>query len=149
MVLRLFFLGDLPDGAGRAKLGAAGALRAAVAALVGHLGLHEVLEVRRRTEHVVRALGHAKLAGRAAAVEILDALGSGGRDRDVPLGHFLVQDGGETAVHLLLLRLQRGRSHGQRGAGDERPAALGLLRFARSDRVIPNALFVIPNRRSL
>ena len=123
MVLRLLFLGDLPDGAGRAKFGAAGALRAAVAALVGHLGLHEVLEVRGGTEHVVRALGDTQLAGRATAVEVLDALGSGGRHRDVTLGHFLVQDGGEAAVHLLLLRLQCGRSHGQRGAGDERPAA--------------------------
>ena len=133
MVLRLLLLGDSLDGPGRAEFRAAGAFRAAVAALVGHLGLHQVLEVRRRTEHVVRAFGHAQLAGGAAAVEILHAFGSGRRDGNVALRHFLVQKHGEPAVHLLLLGAQRGAAHGQRRPGDERPAAGRLLRFARSD----------------
>ena len=123
MVLRLLLLGDLPDGAGGADLRAAGALRAAVATLVGHLGLHEMLEVCRWPQHIVRALGHAQLAGGASTVEILDALRSGRRQGNVALRYLLVQDGGEPAIDLLLLRLQRRRPHGQRRSGNKCPAA--------------------------
>ena len=126
MVLRLLFLGDFQDGPRGAHLGAAGALRPAVAALVGHLGLHEMLQVRGGTKDAVRALRYAQLAGRAPAVEILDALGSRRRNGHVAVRNLLVQDRGETAIDLLLLRLERRRSYGQRRAGHECASAFVL-----------------------
>ena len=122
MVLRLFFLANLPDGAGGAELGAAGAFRPAETLLEGHAGLHQVLQVRGGLEHVVGALRHAELAARAAAVEVFHALGAGRGDGRLALRRPLGQHLGKAAVHLLgrLLRpgldapQRRGAQHGHR-----------------------------------
>ena len=124
MVLRLFFGGNLLDGAGGAKLGAAGALRAAEALFEAHLGLHQVVQAARGPKHIVGAVRHAELAAGAVLVEVFDALGAGRRDGGFPFGGLLGKDIGKAAVRLLghLLRpgldtLQRSGAHGDGRAG--------------------------------
>lgn len=52
-------------GACRTNFGTLHTFRTAIAALVGHLGLHQGHKAGGRTQHLVRAHRHAKLASRA------------------------------------------------------------------------------------
>ena len=58
------------DGTGWADLAATCAFGAAVAALKRHDGLHEVLEVSRRPQNVVRATRNTELASRAMLLHV-------------------------------------------------------------------------------
>ena len=141
MVAGLFLLGNGADGAAGADFAAGGAFWPAVAALEGHLRLHEMIEVRGRPQDVVRALRHAELAGGAATVEVLDAPRSGGRDGDFALRNGLVLDRGESAVRLLLLGLHgRGADHEGR-TGEESPAPLVGTGFRPAGALPGEAVF--------
>lgn len=59
-----------------ANLGALGALRTAIAPLVGHLRLHETLQRGGRTKHIVRTHAHAELTGGAMPGEMLQRHGT-------------------------------------------------------------------------
>ena len=125
---RLLLRGEGLDGTGGADLGALDAFGAAVAAFITHLRLHEMRQVHGRTQHVVRAVRDAELAGRAAVVKVFDAVRSERGQGRGPLRNLLVQDGSQTAV-AGRLGAKRGGRRGQGGGGDEGAAALiGRLR---------------------
>ena len=56
---RLIFLSDCLNSSGRTNLRTMCALGSAVAALEGHLGLHEPERIRRRAQHIIRARTYA------------------------------------------------------------------------------------------
>ena len=147
VVLRLFFPANLPDSPCRAKLAAAGALRAAPAFLEAHLRLHQVLQVPGGTEYIVGAFRYAQLAGRAAPIEVFYAGGTGGRYGHLPLRRLLGKEVGKAAVHLLGGRLRpglhalKGRSaHNGHRAGYHRPARCPI----GVGHDVPGALCVTP-----
>ena len=71
--LCLLLRGDLQDCPGRTDLGAFHTLRTAVTAFIGHLRLHQVLEVLGGPEDIVGTDCHAELACRAVFVELFHA----------------------------------------------------------------------------
>jgi hypothetical protein len=103
---RLVFAGDGLDGTGRTDLRAACALGAAVATLIGELGLHEAVEAGGGTQHAIRTSRHAELASGAVLGKVLGCEGTRGKDGCLTLGDLLVEDLGQAAVDLLLLGLK-------------------------------------------
>ena len=99
----LFLLyADRLDSACRANLTAGGTLRTAVTVLITHYRLHEMLQVRRRTQHTVLAGAHAELAGGAVVIEVLYAAGAKGNQTLRTLWSLLFNDIGKTSVHMVL-----------------------------------------------
>ena len=133
----LFLLGDRKDGAGRADLRTGRALRPAIAVLEAHLGLHQVVEVGTGTKDFVGTVRHAKLAGGAMPVEMLDAFSSGRHERSLALRSLLGDDGREAAV---VLGVERGSRSGHQRSDHER-AARGVrsLRLSRCGRSFTRA----------
>ena len=80
--LSLFLRSDLENGARGANLRAFDAFGTAVTSLEGHLGLHQVLDVFRRSKDIVGADRHAELAGCTVGIEVFYALGSERSDGD-------------------------------------------------------------------
>lgn len=96
---------DLKDGSSRADLGAFHAFRTAVAFLKRHLWLYQVLKSGGWSENIVRADGHAELAGRAVLVKLLHALGTEWSNRRFSVRGFLWKHLGESSISLLVLDL--------------------------------------------
>ena len=111
------------DGTSGTDFAATCTFGSAVATLKRHYGLHEVLQVGRRPQHIVRAARHAKLAGCAMPLQMSDADGSGRRDDGVALGGFLVLDDCQTAIHFHL-GLGQGRCGASHSCTNEESAAL-------------------------
>ena len=86
-----------------ADLGALRAFGAAVAAFVGHFGLHQGREFFRGPQHAVGTDGHAELAAGAVVRHVAQARGAGRDDRRRTAGNFFLFDDGQPAVGELLL----------------------------------------------
>ena len=86
----LLFFGHGLYGAGGTHLAAACAGRATIAVSVVHFRLHQGLEFGTRTQHLLRALADAQLAGGAAAAEVFQAEGAEGLDGRLAFGHSLL-----------------------------------------------------------
>ena len=136
-VSRFLFGRQFDDCAARTDLAAGDAFRTTVTFLERHLRLHNMLEVSGRPEHVVLADRYAKLAGSAAVVKVLDALGSGRSQWSVSRGNLLVQYHGISAVYFLLLGAEGCSTDSEGCTGNECPSArmgFGYLLFRRLDR---------------
>ena len=116
---RLGFLGDRLDGAGRTNFGTLGTFRTAIATFVRHFGLHELHQIARRTEYLVRTYLYAQLAGSTVLGHVLGTERTERSDRGLAVWHFLVFDGSETTVHLLLYFLSHGSGSNQSGGRQE------------------------------
>ena len=101
----LFFIYML-DGSRGAHFTAASTGRAAIAFVKSHVRLHERRELGGGAQYLLRTLADTQLAGRAAALEILQRNGSCGLQRYVALRHLFVFNGSETTVELLFLSLK-------------------------------------------
>ena len=103
---RLVSLRHQPYRPVRTDLRASDAFRPAISPLIGHLGLHPRPQRGRRAQHPVRTGRHTKLTGRAMVREMPKPLRAGRLQRHFPFRHLLLLYGSQSAVHLLLLRLQ-------------------------------------------
>ena len=111
-------------GSCRTYLAALRTFGATIATFVGHFGLHQRHQTGGRTEYLVGADRHAKLAGGAMTGEIACAQGSGRNNRRGTFRNLLVFDDGKAAIHFLFLRFQcGGRGNNGRG-GQERTAGI-------------------------
>ena len=94
MLHGLLFPRDGLDGACGTHLAASCTFGAAIAALERHGRLHEMLQIGRGAQHVVRAARHAKLAGCAMLLHVARRDRSGRRDGCRALrGHLVLDDG--------------------------------------------------------
>lgn len=93
---------DQSDSTGWANRRTGVALDTAVAVLVTHNGLHERGQIRRRMQHIVRALADTKLASRTMLLEIARRDRTRRRDRCHALGCNLIFDNRQSAIDLNL-----------------------------------------------
>ena len=107
---------DVTYGTGGAHLDAARALGTAEATLERHLGLHHRLQLVGWAQHLVGTFAYAELAGGATAAEVVEAQRAGGLQRNAAVRYLLLLHDGQSAVHTLLLRLDRCGS-GNQGCG--------------------------------
>lgn len=109
---RLLLLADVLDGARGAEFAAAGAGYTAEALVEDHRGLHKTIESRAGSQHMLGAFADAKLAGGTAALEVLQADGSGRFQRCLAFGYRLILDEGKARSDFLFLRVEhRGSTH--------------------------------------
>ena len=106
---------------GRAHIRTARALRTTIATLVRHRGLHQVHQVGRGTEHMVRALRDTELAPRAVRGEILERERTRRCEWCLALRSHLFLQFGDTTIHQFLFLLSKGCSRGK-GRGQEERA---------------------------
>ena len=123
----LVFEADGLDGSSRADLRAAVALGTAVAQLITHGGHHQMQQVGRRAQHLIRALRHAELKTRAVLCEVLCRERARRREGSLSRGRHLVFNLGETSVNLLLLLRECRRGKGSRGNQEGTLAVVGFL----------------------
>ena len=99
---------------GRTNLRAKATLRTAVAAVVLHYRLHKRFQLRRRTQHAVRASGDTQLACRAVLSKMTNALRTGRHKWRGALGQLLFGNCSKSAIDGFLLGSQcRSRSNGR------------------------------------
>ena len=127
---RFFGNGYRPDGSCGTDFAASGTFRTAIAAFVGHLGLHQSRQVGGGAKHSVGTCRHTKLAGCAMSGKVACAQGSGRNNRCGTFGYLLVLDDCQSAVYFLLLRMDC-RCNGKHGCGREETAAGSTLNSPR------------------
>ena len=134
---RFFGRVDRTDGIRRTHLGAFRTFGTAMATLVGHFGLHEREESGRGAQHTVRTHRHAKLTARAMLRKVTQASRTRRHERHAAVGRFPVENHGQSAVHLFLLRPGR-RGEQQTRTGKESPAgnSPGLPLRSACDRAV-------------
>ena len=125
----LVFEADGLDGSCRADLRTAVALGTAIAQLVTHGGHHQMQQVGRRAQHLVRALRNAELTTRAVLRKVLCGERARRREGSLSRGRHLVLNLGETSVNLLLLLRHCRRGKGSRGNQEGALAVVGFLLF--------------------
>ena len=112
---RLVLACDGAYGTCGAHLRALRTLGAAIAMLVVHFWLHQSGQVGRWGEHPVRTSRYAKLACRAMLGKVTCAQCTGRHQVRLTVGCHLIHNGRQSAIHLLLLRLdRRGSRYGRR-----------------------------------
>ena len=121
---------DWLDSPCRADFGAMHALGPAITSLVRHFGLHQMQQVSRGPQDTIGAIGHAKLAAGAVLGEMPGVDRAGRQYPGSTVGHFLVFNHRQTAIHFLFLGFQGGRS-GQQSRGGQEFAAGGIHRSGR------------------
>lgn len=125
---RFVFLLDRLDGTGRTNLAASVALWSAVSTLIRKGWLHQMHQVSRWSEHIVRAFCHAELAGSAMLRHILCRDRTWRCDRRVTLERFLLGYGSQSAIYLLLLLCQ-GSSRSYSCSSQQEVSARGVRNF--------------------
>lgn len=113
------------DGSSRAYLGAAIALRSAVATLVAHRRLHECQQIGGRTQNLIRTLGDTELTASAMLTEMSCRETSRRCQRCLTLRCHLVLDVSKTSIHFNLLLCKGGC--GQSGSRGEQECATGSV----------------------
>ena len=113
---RFFGNGYRPDSSCGTDFAASGTFRTAIAAFVGHFGLHQSRQVGGGAKHSVGTCRHTKLAGCAMSGKVACAQGSGRNNRCGTFGYLLVLDDCQSAVYFLLLRMDC-RCNGKHGCG--------------------------------
>ena len=109
---RLLIFIDGLDSTSRADLRTARTLRTTMAPLIGHLWQHQVHQVARRTEHIVRTLRDTELTARAMLGKMVKRERSWRRQRCLPLRLNFVLQFRQTAIHQFLFLLShRCRRH--------------------------------------
>ena len=121
---------DRLDSPCRADFGAMHAFGPAIASFVRHLGLHQMKQVCSGPQDAIGTVGHAELAAGAVLGEMPGVDRTGRQYPGGAVGHFLVFNHGQTAVHFLFLGFQGGRS-GQQSRGGQEFAAGGIHRDSR------------------
>ena len=127
---RFFGNGYRPDGSCGTDFAASGTFRTAIAALVGHFGLHQSRQVGGGAKHSIGTCRHTKLASCAMSGKVACAQGSGRNNRCGTFGYLLVLDDCQSAVYFLLLRMDC-RCNGKHGCGREETAAGSPLNSPR------------------
>ena len=124
----LFLTGNRLDGTGWTNLAAPCAFGATIAALERHDGLHKMLKIRRRTQHIVRATRNAELASSAMFLHVSRRNRARRRDRRFAFRCHLVLDDCQAAVEFHLGLGQSRRSAGQ-GRANQEGTAFGIHGF--------------------
>lgn len=122
---RFVFLFDRLDGTGRTNLAASVALWSAISTLIRQGRLHQMHQVCRWTEHIVRAFCHAELAGSAMLRHILCRDRTWRCDRCMTLERFLLGYGSQSAIYLFLLLCQ-GSSRSNSCSSQQEVSARGV-----------------------
>ena len=108
------------DSTRRTDIGAARTLWTAIAALVRHRGLHQVHQVGRGTEHMVRTLRHTELAPRTARSEVGEGTRARRCQRRLALWYRLILEFCQTTIHQFLFLLGHGSRRGKSRSQQER-----------------------------
>ena len=140
---RFFGNGYRPDGSCGTDFAASGTFRTAIAAFVGHLGLHQSRQVGGGAKHSVGTCRHTKLASCAMSGKVACAQGSGRNNRCGTFGYLLVLDDCQSAVYFLLLRMDC-RCNGKHGCGREETAAGSPLNSPRGGAYVTIGLSPLP-----
>ena len=117
------------DGTCRTDLRTTGTLRTAVTMLVRHHRQHQVHQVRRRAQHLVRTFRDTELTARTMLSEVVEGERAWRRERRLTLRSHLVFNLRQATIHQFLLLL--GNGSGSDKSRSQQETALGSIDGAR------------------